>query len=714
MDLLRPGGPGTCRCAVLTSNAAQSVILVVDATFIRTTRMKARARLLLAFALLGFTALIVVVVLLAGGDRSSRRPWIFEVEMQASSGTLTQLFWSADQHFAEERSARVQLQPAGDGFQQLRFLLPSQGVRWLRFDPIDAPGEVLIRRMQLLDSERRILREFTSESLAPVSQIGSLVRQGDVTRLVTTPAGTDPYIYLPLGCLDSHSVRDTLSLVSTPALALASLAAALLLGACVAVIGVDAFGGQARVSAPPPYGASWWLPVLWMAVLFLTVFSAKLLLMRQNPVTVPFWDQWDGEARVLYLPFNECTLPWSQMFSLHNEHRVFFSRLLALDLLIINGQWDPRLQQVVNAALHALTGLLLVAMLWVANERRRLDLLVFVGALTFSLPFSWENTLVGFQSAFYFLLLFSILGLWLTTRYRAGMGAWCLGWLCALCGLFTAAGGVLLPLVLAGVAVLKLAHDWRAWRAALLSLVTAASVLAVGVLTASPPLPHHAGLKARSVAEFATAIGRNLAWPWLGHPQLSFLLWLPVGALLLLVLIRPARATVREWFIVALGSWVLLQAAAVAYGRGAGAGIPPSRYQDFLSLGFVANTMALVLVCERIPSGTIWRPAAPAALAGWLLFSTVGVDRLLNGTLVHLNAWRPYWTAQASNVRRFIITSDLAAFTSKRPLEELPYPDPLSLANLLQEPYIRRILPAAVRAPVRVEPQVPDEQRFRL
>ena len=128
----------------------------------------------------------------------------------------------------------------------------------------------------------------------------------------------------------------------------------------------------------------------------------------------------------------------------------------------------PRLQQVVNAALHALTGLLLAAMLWVANERRRLDLLVFVGALTFSLPFSWENTLVGFQSAFYFLLLFSILGLWLTTRYRAGMGAWCLGWLCALCGLFTAAGGVLLPLVLAGVAVLKLAHDWRAWRAALL------------------------------------------------------------------------------------------------------------------------------------------------------------------------------------------------------------------------------------------------------
>ena len=252
VDLLRPGGPGTCRCAVLTSNAAQSVILVVDATFIRTTRMKARARLLLAFALLGFTALIVVVVLLAGGDRSSRRPWIFEVEMQASSGTLTQLFWSADQHFAEERSARVQLQPAGDGFQQLRFLLPSQGVRWLRFDPIDAPGEVLIRRMQLLDSERRILREFTSESLAPVSQIGSLVRQGDVTRLVTTPAGTDPYIYLPLGCLDSHFCpRHVVAGLERLRLRLPVWRPPCCWARVSLSLALTRFGGQARVSAPP-------------------------------------------------------------------------------------------------------------------------------------------------------------------------------------------------------------------------------------------------------------------------------------------------------------------------------------------------------------------------------------------------------------------------------------------------------------------------------
>ena len=52
------------------------------------------------------------------------------------------------------------------------------------------------------------------------------------------------------------------------------------------------------------------------------------------------------------------------MFGLHNEHRIFFSRVLALDLLVLNGQWDPRLQQVVNAGLQSVIAVLLQTMLW--------------------------------------------------------------------------------------------------------------------------------------------------------------------------------------------------------------------------------------------------------------------------------------------------------------------------------------------------------------
>ena len=48
------------------------------------------------------------------------------------------------------------------------------------------------------------------------------------------------------------------------------------------------------------------------------------------------------------LPYSSGGLTWRQMFTLHNEHRIFFTRVLAMALVILNGQWDPHLQIVVN------------------------------------------------------------------------------------------------------------------------------------------------------------------------------------------------------------------------------------------------------------------------------------------------------------------------------------------------------------------------------
>ena len=664
--------------------------------------MTVRPRLLVALAAL-VVVLVAIVAFWGGRSRPSRSLFTFEVELRVSAGSYVQLFWAGDWAFTEERSTRVLLQPTADGFQRLRILFPSRGIRWLRFDPTDASGEVLIRYMRVLDSNRQVLRAFDSQNIKPAHQISSITQEGEFTRLVTALAANDPFVFASLGCQNGPSSWDRLSIVTPTAVALASLATLGLLGACVLVIGGAAFGGRATVAVPTDTGAFWWRSALWIGVLFLVVFSAKLVLMQQNPVTVPFWDQWDGEARVLYLPYSECGLTWSEMFSLHNEHRVIFTRLLALDLLIANGQWDPRLQSVVNAVMHALTAVLLIAILWIGTERRRLDLLVFLGALTFALPFAWENVLLGFQSAFFFLLLFSFLGLWLTTRYGAGTGPWWLGWLCALCGLFSAAGGVILPVAIVAMVALKLVNDPRAWRESLVNLAVAGAVLGLGIVTASPPLPHHEPLRAKTLADFAGALARNLAWPWVEYPQASILMWLPLGALVLFLVLRRAKTTLLERFIIGLGLWVALQAAAIAYGRGAGAPLPATRYQDFLSLGFVANTMAIVASLDRTVGGTLARRVALASLVIWFLGATFGLERLVVSAQAAMNGWRPLWGAQASNVRRFIITRDLTEFTSKRGLD-LPYPDPQVLASMLQDPFIQRILPTTVRAPVFVEP----------
>jgi hypothetical protein len=98
----------------------------------------------------------------------------------------------------------------------------------------------------------------------------------------------------------------------------------------------------------------------------------------------------------------------------------------------------------------------------------------------------------------------------------------------------------------------------------------------------------------------------------------------------------------------------------------------------------------------------------------WLLFAIVGVDRLAGRALGDLGVWRQFFTAQASNVRRLMIKGDVIEFLSKHAPEELPYPDPNRLAMVLQEPAIRRILPAAVRQPLHVEPRVSTNNAFVL
>jgi hypothetical protein len=651
--------------------------------------------------------MVIAVVMLAGRGRSPHAPRTLQVEMQAS-GTVARLFWSADSQFADDRSIRVPLRPTSGGFQTLRFPLPSQGARRLRFDPTDAPGEILIGKVQLVDSNGQVLGALNPESLKPASQIASISRLGDVTRVVTEPSAANPSLVASLACVEDTGPLDSLSRVTPVSLALVSLAVAALLLASLVVVGRAVF----RDAALPPAGArTGRLAALWIVALFLVVFSAKLFLMRQNPVTVPFWDQWDAEARTLFVPFNDCDLSWPQMFSLHNEHRIFFTRLLALDLLVVNGQWDPRLEQVVNAAMHALTAVLVAVMFWVVSGRRWLDLLVFVSAVIFAVPFSWDNTLAGFQSAFYFLLLFSVLALWLTTRYRAGSGPWWLGWLCAVAAIFTSAGGVLTTVAIIGVVALKVGGNWREWREPLITLASAAAVLAIGIAMSSLSGPGTADLKPGTVAQFSGALAHNLAWPWIDRPSLALVMWLPVGLLLVSLLPRLSRTTELERLTVALGIWVALNAAAVAYGRGA-ALLPERRYLDFLSLGVVANAAALMAWLDRAASGSTARRVARGALAGWLVFAVVGVDRLAGQSLRDLAVWRPYFAAHAANVKRFVVTGDLAEFTSKRSIIDIPYPSGLLLATILRDPYIRGILPGAAREPVHLEPRVVTNNTF--
>ena len=655
-------------------------------------------------------ALLTAVIGVVKRRSSPRGTQVLEIEMRTAAGAFAQLFWSDDLRFTEDRSIRLPLERTPNGFQRLRFITPRRGARWLRFDPSDALGDVVIHSARILDSTGQVLRQLDAGRFQPANQIESVSGPPGDTRIVTSPPGDDPSLYIPPGCSSSVRVTDDFELVTPATVSLASIAAVVLLAVSVWMVGASAVTQKTQDPAPEPrrQRSRVWL---WPCALFLLVFSTKLLLIGEYPLTAPYLDQWDAEARAVYSPFGNCGLLWRDMFNLHNEHRVFFTRLLGLALLLVNHQWDPRLQQVVNAGLHSLTAVLIAFTFWVASGRRWLGLILFTVAVTCTLPFSWENTLQGFQSAFYFELLFSLLALWLTTTSRAGSLAWCLGWTCALCSLVTAAGGVVVPFAIAGVVALRLWNRPPDWRNVTMTLAVAAGVLALGVAIASPPLAHHAALRARTLVEFVGALGRNLAWPWVNHPLLSVVLWMPAAVLFAMHLHRTAGTTVLDQWIVGLGLWVAMQTVAVAYGRGAGAPPPQPRYQDFLSLGFVANTMAIAAGIDLTRPGGVGRRIAVGALAGWLLTSAVGMARLTDAAVLDLREWRSRWRAQALNVRRFVMTDDASAVAAGRP-PDFPYPDARILITVLRDPYVRRILPPSTRAPVPVEPRSITDTTF--
>ena len=170
---------------------------------------------------------------------------------------------------------------------------------------------------------------------------------------------------------------------------------------------------------------------------------------------LPFWDQWE-EARVVYLPFFGGKLALADLFSTHNEHRIFFTRIYGLALLLLNGQWDGQLQMVVNAIIHCTT---LAGLGWLMSRwlERKYWILVWLPlVLVLALPFGWENSLAGFQSQFYFLLVFSLLTLWLLGLHSPGLARWWCGVATAVTALFTVASGFLAAAAVFALVVLRI------------------------------------------------------------------------------------------------------------------------------------------------------------------------------------------------------------------------------------------------------------------
>ena len=445
----------------------------------------------------------------------------------------------------------------------------------------------------------------------------------------------------------------------------------------------------------------------WIAFI-LIVAGVRLAFVEHFGSAMPLLDQWDDEGARIFEPYLEGRLSLGHVFGPHNEHRPVIARLLALSSLAINGQWDARMQMVLNVGIATL---LAAAVAWlgirIAGDRHRVVVLVAVACWS-CLPFAWENTTWAFQSSFYFLLLFSLLAIHGFVRHPAFSRGWFLAVAAALLAClsmgsgFLAAAAVLLVLGLRFVTGRARLHDSLATGAVCVAIVAVALALRVSV-------PDHDPLRARSAEEFISVFARALAWPLGHHAAMSLIICAPIGLLAIAYVRRkaiplPSHDTGAETLL-AVAGWVALQSAAVAYARGGGIGphMISSRYMDILALGALVNFIALLGIA-RSPFGLRRFRQLPALLVGvWAAAVLLGALALSMTAYLAMRG-RADQAAQAEHhVRAYLLTGDVAQLSA--PVAAIAYPSTERLQNALDAPKIRQILPANIRPPLAIEPE---------
>lgn len=472
--------------------------------------------------------------------------------------------------------------------------------------------------------------------------------------------------------------------------------------------------------SPDAAPSSRWV-ALWQYSAFAAVlFGIKLWLIGSYGNATPYWDQWDAEAAGLYKPFFEGTLGWTHFFAPHNEHRIFTTRLLALVLLGVNGIWNPLLQMVINAGLHITALVFGIVLLTRALGRNHVPVLLVFSTILFSVPYGWENTLAGFQAQFYFVMLFSIVCLWLTVTQPPLSASWWGGVACAILAFLSLASGIFAPAAAAVVGLVLYVSGLRRTSKQLIAVAVLAGLFMLGV-GLTPSLAYHASLKAASIPQFMHALTAVLSWPVASNSLSALIRNVPGLALAGCMLWSRPPAHDRRWFLLALVAWTVGQAVSIAYGRAVGN--RSSRYLDLFAVAVLVNLACLLaLVQDHIGKRRSWILAGGTLWTGIMLIALgVHVGTRLPAALAMK---RDIGLAQELHTKHYLQTGDFDHLQNKTHLH-VPYPHPQRLASILDEPTVRAILPFNIRRPLEtisvesmpvgafVTPGIPPSTPFR-
>jgi hypothetical protein len=433
---------------------------------------------------------------------------------------------------------------------------------------------------------------------------------------------------------------------------------------------------------------------LWLAALFLVVLGAKLRVVQLYGSPLPLWDQW-YEADDFFRPWVEGHLTWQALFAPDNGHRILFTRLLDLIVIQLNGRWEPLLQMMVNAFIHTAFVCGLAFCLWDFLGRKNGWFVCFLLMPFFALPYAGENAIWAITLV-YLLDIFSLATLVVLGFARPGSRWWWLGLAVAVMGLFTMASGLLAPMAVGGLTVLRAFKNRRVEKGNLITLVACLAVVGLG-LAFRVSMEVGRPLQAHTFMEFALALVRNLTWLFFDAPGMACFIFLPLVLLIALYFRQNFQESRAAELLLGLGLWSLLQSATLAYGRANYADVfPVSRYLDILNVFVIASLFASLLLAQCWLRGafsskfTLLPPLVFSAVIvfGLCRISQIVVDDLLLPT-------RAMNLVAEERVATFMATGN------ERDLLEPPTvrPNPEKALRVLRSTKLQTILPAVCLPP---------------
>ena len=434
---------------------------------------------------------------------------------------------------------------------------------------------------------------------------------------------------------------------------------------------------------------------VWLAALFLTALGAQLWIAWLYGSPLLLWDQW-YEA-----PFIKSWVnghwAWGDFFAAHNEHRIFTTRVLEVSLVSLNGRWEPMVEMTTNAFLHATLACLLAFCLWEFFGRKNGWLVCFLLLLFFGLPYAGENAIWGINSQYDFLDIFALLTLAGLGFGKLGSSLWWMGCLAAVVGLFTIASGLIAPVAVGGLIVLRMLKARRFDKAGMISVAVCFIIFVLGAAL-NVTKQEDNSFQAHSFLQFTNALVRDLSWPFYHAPFMPILIALPL-VFLLVAYLRPNFPMPRmAEFLLALALWSVLQAVAIAYGRAnyGGVDVPASRYTDMFQMFVIAAVFAAVLLAqlsERYPIRSGILASAYVAIIFYVMgnFSQIVVGDLLAQTRM--------WNLVAEErVQRFMATGNEVDLLERPTVR----PDPTLALSVLRDPVLQTVLPTVCLPPAPV------------